>query len=65
MTRKRYIKLVVALSKKILEKEGKHLVGENLKFYRDTTLAKINGYKYKSYAEAWDDLKALRDIVEM
>lgn len=44
-------------------KQGKHLDGKALKWYRDLTIAKMSGYN--SYNDAWDGLKILRDIVEM
>lgn len=64
MTRKRFIKLTMTLCEKIWVKEGKHLSGENLKYYRDITLAKMTG-QYSSYTEAWECFKAIRDIVGM
>ena len=64
MTRKRYIKLVVALCEKLQKGyDGKHLNGETLKFYRERSLKDMP--KYSSYADAWNDLKPARDCVEM
>ena len=63
MTRKRYIKLNVAMCEKMWAKQDKHLGGEVLKWYRDLSIDKIKGYK--SYAEAWEDLKEFRDLVGM
>lgn len=62
MTRKRFIKLCVAMSEKILQKQGRHMSGEVLKWYRDKDLTTIQA---KSYAEAWEILKPARDIVGM
>lgn len=58
MTRKRWNKLSVALCENL----GEHLSGENLKFYRDRTIKQT---KCKSYKEAWEMLKPIRDIVGM
>lgn len=63
MTRKKYIKMVIAMCEKLYAKQGKHLDGKALNWYRDLTIAKMSGYN--SYNDAWDDLKILRDIVEM
>ena len=63
MTRKKYIKMVVAMNEKIYSTQGIHLDGKKLKWYRDLTLAKTNGFK--SYEDAWNALKKLRDLVQM
>ena len=62
MTRKRYVKLLVAACEKLWAKQDKHLGGKELKNYRDLNIDKMG---YKSYAEAWEGLKAFRDLVGM
>lgn len=62
MTRKRYVKLLVASCEKLWAKQGKHLDGKGLKWYRDLTIAKMDN---KSYAEAWESLKEFRELVGM
>lgn len=62
MTRKRFIKLATALVIKIMDDQKSHIDGDTLKFYRDRN---INNMDVKSYKEAWDKLKVLRDCVGM
>lgn len=63
MTRKRYIKLTRAMAEKIQYKyNGKHLDGKVLKFYESRNITNI---KPNSYAEAWEILKPVRDLVGM
>ena len=47
---------------KVLEKQGKHIDGKTLAFYRDKDLTTIEA---NSYAEAWEMMKPLRDCVNM
>lgn len=62
MTRKRYIKLVTAVCEKHFAINGGHLKGKDLKWFRDFYLTKT---LHKSYAEAWEEWKPLRDCVNM
>lgn len=63
MTRKRFLNLTVALINIIYRMpcNGKTgLDGKNLKWYRDWNLTKT---PYKSYDEAWEGFKPLRNCV--
>ena len=62
MTKKKFRKMMVALMVKVLEKNGKHIDGKTLAWYRDKDLTSI---KAQSYAEAWEVVKPLRDLVGM
>lgn len=63
MTRKKYIKMVIAMSEKMYVSQGKHLNGEVLKWFRDFNIAKIS--RFNSYNDAWENLKVLRNCVKM
>ena len=64
MTRSKYIGKVRALADAIQYKyNGKHIDGHILSFYRDTQIRKT--LKFNSYAEAWENLKPARELVNM
>ena len=66
MTRKRFNKLCVALVEKMQYKyAGKHMSGKDLKFYNNRTHMIGTVVKKDSYAEAWETLKPIRDLVGM
>ena len=63
MTRKRFIKLCIAMCEKLqMQNDGRHVKGKILRWYRDKDLTTIDA---KSYAEAWEMLKPARDCVGM
>ena len=62
MTKKKFRKMMVALMVKVLERNGKHIDGKTLAFYRDKDLTNM---KAENYKEAWESMKPLRDLVGM
>lgn len=62
MTRRRWRKMMTALMTKVLEKGGHRIDGKTLAWYRDKDISNIQA---QSYAEAWESVKPLRDIVGM
>lgn len=62
MTRKKFIKLTVALMQDIYRMpcNNKNLDGKTLKWYRDWSLNKT---PYTSYKDAWRGLKVIIDMV--
>ena len=53
---------MTALMTKVLKKGGNRIDGKTLAWYRDKDLSSIQA---QSYAEAWEMVKPLRDIVGM
>ena len=56
-------KKMVGLMTKVGERAGETVKGSTLRFYRDKDLSTIVGCK--SYDEAWELVKPLRDAVGM
>ena len=62
MTRKRYIKLTIALFDKInMDVEEKHIDGEMIRWLRSRRVSDFKGVK--SYQEAWDKFYTMRMAV--
>lgn len=62
MSRKRWRKLMLELCRRFREDNGSTLDGKTLAWYRDKD---IRTMEVKSYAEAWEKMKPIRDIVGM
>lgn len=65
MTRKRWIKLNVALAVKVNQKTGFKTTGETLKYYRDFKATKDFKSPGLTYENTWENLKLVREFVGM